>query len=338
MNWYKKIQLKLNMAHFISSLSDLQNQYGGSYPISLSEYYHGGSYVNNNAIPDSGTISFSSYVDNGPTLSCTSNYGLGHTCYGTNNGFNIQLNMISDWMSNTVPIYEESFSNAYKYLYDYGFPIPNQISDGGNDMYDGGNKISLASTCIGGETNQPYIDIPYGDILAETTHGVFVASACNWPHLTIAYAQNDTLELTASGNTGSDGGGQVINIPVQQYSTSNNRYGSIWTCMNGLAGDPSIIDVWFSIGSSNWGTSFTYVADNRKTNDANNYSHNVTVGGTNIVLCKALIGLSNGAYTDAATMTSFVERLVYSMPITITESNVTINHHNDVCVVGGGDD
>lgn len=320
------------MAHFITSLSGLQNQYGGSYPISLSEYYHNGDYVNNNNVPSSGAISFSSYTNSGPVLTCTSNYGRGHVCTQSNNGFNIQLNNISNWLSNTIPIYEGSFANAYKYNYDSGFPIPNQISDGGQDMFDGGNKISIYSACIGGTSNQPYIDIPYGDILVERTHGVLVASACNWPHLTIAYVQNDNLQIEASGNTGSDGRGTVSNIDVQQYSTSNNRYGSIWTCMNGFAGDPSIIDVWFSIGSSNWGTSINYVADNRKTNDSDNYSHSVTVGGTNIVLCKALVGLSNGAFTDASTMTAFVERLVYNMPITITPSNITENRYNDVCV------
>lgn len=324
------------MAHFISSLSDLQNQYGGAYPISLSEYYHNGPFVNDSSLPTNGPISFSTYTNTGPVLNCTSNYGLNHTCIGTNNGFNINLNNIAAWLPNTSNYYQDSFSNAYMYEYDDGFPVPNRINDGGNDMFDGGNYITVTSECIGGTSNEVYSNIPYGDILGEATHGVMVASACNWPHLTIAYAQGDILKIYASGETGSDTYGAVSNIDVQDFSTSNARYGSIWTCMNGITSDPSIIDVWFTIASSNWNTVITSVDDQRKTSDTDNYNHYVGVGGSNFILGKALVALSNGDFTDIPTMTEFVKRLVYNMPITITPSNVTVNHHNDVCLLGGG--
>ena len=47
------------------SMSDIQNEYGGSNPISLSEYYRGGTYVpvhdNTLGIPSSGTISMDDF-------------------------------------------------------------------------------------------------------------------------------------------------------------------------------------------------------------------------------------------------------------------------------------
>lgn len=45
------------------SLSDIQTEFGGSNPISLSEYYRGGSYVtdNNTSVPTSGTITMSNF-------------------------------------------------------------------------------------------------------------------------------------------------------------------------------------------------------------------------------------------------------------------------------------
>jgi len=45
------------------ALSDIQTEFGGSNPISLSEYYRGGSYVtsNNTSVPTSGTISLSNF-------------------------------------------------------------------------------------------------------------------------------------------------------------------------------------------------------------------------------------------------------------------------------------
>ena len=52
------------------SFSDLQTEFGGSNPISLNEYYVGGSNVpsgiggfNPNSIPSSGTISMSQFYD-----------------------------------------------------------------------------------------------------------------------------------------------------------------------------------------------------------------------------------------------------------------------------------
>ena len=49
------------------SLNDIQTEFGGSNPISLNEYYAGGSYVpagttgTNGAVPSSGQISFSNF-------------------------------------------------------------------------------------------------------------------------------------------------------------------------------------------------------------------------------------------------------------------------------------
>lgn len=323
----------------ISNLSGLQAQYGGQTPISLSEYYHNGDYVQDNNVPTSGTLSFSMFTGNqGPQLNCTSNYALNHTCIHPDSGFHINLNLVDAWLPNTVALYEESFSNAYKYRYDGGWPIPNHINDGANDMFDSGNYITIVSDCIGGVSNEPYVGIPYGNLLGTPTHGVLVASACNWPHLSMIYVQNDRAGIAAYGNTGSDGNGAVSNLAVQEYSTSNARYGSIWTCFNGLAGDPSIIDVWFTIQNSNWNSVTWEYNDQRKTDDTNDYNHLVGVAGSNFILAKALVSLSNGELPDAETMTSFIQKLVYNMPLQTATSNVIINRTNDVCNLYGGDD
>ena len=49
----------------IIKLSEIQTEFTGSNPISLSEYYRGGSYVtgNNTNVPTSGAISFSSFYN-----------------------------------------------------------------------------------------------------------------------------------------------------------------------------------------------------------------------------------------------------------------------------------
>ena len=71
------------------SLSDIQTEFGGSNPISLSEYYAGGAYVpagttgTNGPVPSSGTISISNFygTSNIPALSVFAGSVL-----GTNNG------------------------------------------------------------------------------------------------------------------------------------------------------------------------------------------------------------------------------------------------------------
>jgi hypothetical protein len=47
------------------SLGDIQTEFGGTNPISMSEYYRGGSFVtdNNTNVPTSGTIDFSDFYD-----------------------------------------------------------------------------------------------------------------------------------------------------------------------------------------------------------------------------------------------------------------------------------
>jgi len=56
------------------SLSDIQTEFGGSNPISLNEYYAGGSYVpagttgTNGAVPSSGTISISNFYGTSKTI------------------------------------------------------------------------------------------------------------------------------------------------------------------------------------------------------------------------------------------------------------------------------
>lgn len=43
------------------SFSQLQTEFGGANPISLSEYYNGGAYVSNGAVPSSGAISMNQF-------------------------------------------------------------------------------------------------------------------------------------------------------------------------------------------------------------------------------------------------------------------------------------
>lgn len=105
------------------SFSDLQTEFGGSNPISLSEYYAGGAYVpggttgTNGAVPSSGTISMSQFYGTsnvvvtiadqfitatrvGASVTATALYGLDAT--GTAyKGVNGNTTFFSNWISPT---------------------------------------------------------------------------------------------------------------------------------------------------------------------------------------------------------------------------------------------
>ena len=79
----------------IITLSDIQTEFGGSNPVSLSEYYAGGSYVpsgtsgTNGAVPTSGEIEVSDFygTQSGITVTVTEgsqNNGIYHIGYGFN--------------------------------------------------------------------------------------------------------------------------------------------------------------------------------------------------------------------------------------------------------------
>jgi hypothetical protein len=321
------------------SLNSICEHYNGETPpIHLSSYY------SQAGIEPGMPLSYSSM--NIAMFGVTTPYGKPHTCIRNDALFHVFFNPLRNWMnegSNTTPIIDANFSNFFYYNYEDGDPglsnTIDQVYDGMDDMFDGGNYITVSSECIGDASNNIYEKVPYGNVLTEPTHGVYVSQPFTYPHLSMVYIQNDTVSLIGHGNVGSDESAAVSNIGVQSYETSNARFGSIWTNMNGNAGDPSIMDVWFTITHSNWNSTIGSIQDNRKTEDANDYSHSMAIGGCNFILCKALIGLSNGALLeDPAPMTNFITSFVQAMPLTITQSNLSTNIRSNVSIVADGDD
>lgn len=298
-------------------LSLIQAEYGGNDPVSLSEYYLNNDYVNSSSfIPEQGnTISFSHFV---------SDLGLDvptHTaCLTSNNGFNVNLNTLANWHleSNVIPLIDASFSNFFYYAYDGTFNANSvsYIHDGGDDMYDGGNRIDISGNCITGFSN-----LSYGSIYTEPTHGFFITAADVWPNTAITYVQTGTVRINVHGNRGSDGGGTITNDYVP-YTTSNDLYGDIFYNANSDDNDPSILDIWFTIENSNWGSIITSSNDQRETEDNNNYSHSVQVGGSNYIFVKTLLSLSNGGKPSSQSIADYVSSYVYNLPITVTASNV----------------
>lgn len=297
-------------------LSLLQEEYGGDYPISLSEYYVNNQYVNSSSyIPEEGnTLSFSHFMsDLGITLP--------HTCLTANNGFNLNLNAIDDWFhneNNILPIIQNNLTNFYFYEFDGSANANsvNYINDGGGDMFDSGNYIDISGNCITGFSN-----LSYGSKYTEPTHGFYITPTDIWPNTTVAYVQTGTVRINVHGNRGSDGDATITN-DYMQYTTCNDLYGDIYYNASGDAGDPSILDVWFTIQNSNWNSIITSSNDQRETEDDNLYSHSVEVGGSNYIFVKTLLSLSDGQMPSSQYVVNYVSSFVENLPLFITASNV----------------
>ncbi|XP_077966137.1 uncharacterized protein LOC120335290 isoform X3 [Styela clava] len=154
----------------------------------------------------------------------------------------------------------------YYYSYDgNGY----YISDGGNDMYDGGNQVSFQS----GETTPT--QIRYGQYYrAEDNYEV--SSSTGHPFITLVYVNNtfstyDFYSLKVASNAGADGGGTVA-----YYNSSASVYGIYVTIyVEHVYGteDPSICQVYFAASQS--GPPKTYPI--RETSDSDSLASGIKI-------------------------------------------------------------
>ena len=147
----------------VISLSDLQTEFGGTNPISMSEYYRGGSYVtdNNTGVPTSGTISLSNFYGavNIFTLNITSNTENANVAtLATAAGWDGSQPLICN-INSGVYVWSDSTSSAGLIIsgtFSGGLTVNNSgyiIGRGGNggnrtDGYAGGPALSNASSNV----------------------------------------------------------------------------------------------------------------------------------------------------------------------------------------------
>lgn len=342
-------------------MSELPTRYGGdsNVPVSLSAYQQHGVYDSN-----TGSIAFSTFDDQvvitpppSPPPPSSSN--------NNNTGFNVNLNRLKLWhqtsnVDGELNLLNACFSNAYYYEYDGNeelvLDVPGEeykvasIRDGGDDLYDGGEIMGVSGTRIPGNCN-----VAFGDIWTTNTNGYYVSDAGAWPHLTLAYIQDEDVTIRVRGNIGSDGEASVSNSPAIPYTASNARYGNFWVNMNldlvGLSNyndylvnpgnwgseeggapevpDASVNSVWFTVFDSNaWNNSQIVVGDNRKQEDTGLYDMSMSFLGSNFIAGHFLLSLSNAAAPSITDVGRFVSAFVSRMPITYTSSNVNVDERH----------
>jgi hypothetical protein len=245
------------------------------------------------------------------TIQATFNFGRLQVSSPTGPFSQIDLNTFSNWHRLNASNYTSNITNFYFYTFDGG---ANFISDGGLDMWDVGNYISLGGFRTAASNN-------YGTVsnTPQTNNGFFISQANVWPQIAFAYVQSGTIIWSNSGDVGSDGSGSFSNFSGS-YTTSGSsgRYGQYWVNENYAAFDPTICYVWFTILNSNYGGAVTSCNDGRKQNVNNIYTQFFSVTGSNLCFSQMLLSRSSGAFIPTADISNYVTNYVANAQIIIS--------------------
>jgi hypothetical protein len=228
----------------------------------------------------------------------------------------VNISTFSDWhASNASSIAILAMPTFYRYVFDGG---PNNISDGGDDMWDGGNFISL-----GGFTTISNMNYGASSNFVGSNSGYFLTGANVWPQIGLAYCKSGTITWSNGGDLGSDGGGQFSNMAnigsaPNTYTTPSGRSGYWWANQNYAASDPTICYMWFTIDLPTSALTITSSNDGRKTSVANNYTQSFSVTGTDLIFCQTLLSISSGQLIGSANLSNFVASYVEAAQIDIS--------------------
>jgi hypothetical protein len=228
----------------------------------------------------------------------------------------VNISTFSDWhASNASSIAISAMPTFYRYLFDGG---ANSITDGGDDMWDNGNFISL-----GGFTTISNMNYGASSNFMESNSGYFLTGANVWPQIGMAYCKSGTITWSNGGGLGSDGGGQFSNmanigVAPNTYTTPSGRSGYWWANQNYAASDPTICYMWFTIDLPTSALTITSSNDGRKTNVNDSYNQSFSVTGTDLIFCQTLLSISSGQLIASANLSNFVTSYVEAAQIDIS--------------------
>jgi hypothetical protein len=195
-----------------------------------------------------------------------------------------------------------SFKNASFYEYNLdGTAVT--INDGGGDMYDGGNTTALF---VNG--SQVVSGISYDASVSTVTSNVRW-QPLGWarPLSLIATSQSDIVTrygFGRSGNNGADGGGTADQLIIYTNATVNGFTINAWMKRVYNAGDPSINNLYATIGHPRFDSSFSSTdVTTWSTNTDNDQSQYETTTKNSIVFTTLLSKNSGVAVTQAEAQT-----------------------------------
>jgi len=153
------------------------------------------------------------------------------------------------------------YFDSYKYLYD----VTNssyKISDGGRDMYDGGNIVSFSVS--NGSYSYSETNTLYGEYYSNRDVNAAYTSIPSHPFISLLWVGDANQDgsflnatITVKSNTGADGGGSYSASDTQQlYSGESTLHTANFQVYNATKftpnNDPSICEVYAVIGREKW--------------------------------------------------------------------------------------
>ncbi|XP_076803186.1 uncharacterized protein LOC143447129 [Clavelina lepadiformis] len=185
--------------------------------------------------------------------------------------------------------------NWYEYIYDGRTSPVGYIQDGGNDMFDRGNTISIFEN----HTATVETDLEYNRLYSFESFEF--NSIVNHPFVALLWVKNENLQrrsyrLEVSGNAGSDASGSITtfsgNITLGLYSLQYEVFQ-----ISG-AGDPSICEVYFLVTSEqNWNSTAPLTFEPSFGSSTDELENSVFITGTprNVLLGYTLLSRLNGS-------------------------------------------
>jgi hypothetical protein len=233
----------------------------------------------------------------------------------------LSLSSFSNWFSSAAStIYSTTIQSSYRYTFDGG--TSNSIVDGGFDMWDGGNFISLTYSNLRDLSTLAYGTMStFSNPTTGLLGGFYVSPANQWPQTALAYIKNGTIGWTNSGNVGTDGQAASSNSNISgTYTCSGGRFGNYWVNQNFNTSDPNICYAWYTIQEPIYGTSIVSCNDNRKRAQppADSYVQHFNLTGSNIIFAQTLLSVRRltptalGYFIPSTTIEGFLSTFVES--------------------------
>lgn len=242
----------------------------------------------------------------------------------------INLDTIATYLRNYTTTLSTSGGLRNPEFYEYALDGDEySISDGGDDMFDGGNYTApylLDNTTF---LNDSDINIPPALSYDTLTTAI---SDTNFNYVSLGYANNRRpltmlgtrvgvglpIGFQKAGNLGSDGGGSFVDGNLYTGQTLNNFTTHAWYRQSyGQSSDPACCDLYILLGHAAWGSVFgtttNALASTPRSEQGGLF---YTYGGsvTNVLAITTLLSKNPGAVSrelDAPTIQQIVQNYTY---------------------------
>jgi len=199
------------------------------------------------------------------------------------------------------------------------------ITDGGGDMYDGGNFTypwyaantpvhSSSQTNPSGAVPLSYAITPSGtidtDMIYASTGYVQNGSTQPLSMIGVRSTANQTIGFQKAGDAGADGGGALDSGVF--YNAASIQGFTVYAFRRQIynANDPSICDLYMLIGHSSWGSVYGTINSFSHSTTNTNGGHFYMTNATNVIAITSLLSKSGGVLVTEAELGTVVQAWV----------------------------